>query len=110
GSLAMGGLTAANGELHLRNNGLSAEGTFPLRFGTTTFGNVGFSGSVAYNSFNNTVSYSLGRTSGGIVIGGISIPSPNLSLTAAGASGSASLPFGVLSVPLNNLSIRPANG
>lgn len=81
GSLTMGGFTAANGGLHLRSTGLSADGSFPLRFGSTTFGSVGFSGNVNYNASNNTVSYSLGRTAGGIVIGGISIPSPNLALT-----------------------------
>jgi len=56
GSLTMGGFTAANGGLHLRNSGLSADGTFTLRFGTTTFGTVGCSGGVSYNASNSTVS------------------------------------------------------
>jgi hypothetical protein len=110
GSLTLGGFTAANGGLHLRNTGLSADGTFAIQSGNTTFGQVGFSGTVSYDAGKNAVSYSLGRSSGGISIGGLSIPSPNLNLTAAGASGSASLPFGLINVPLNNLNFTSANG
>lgn len=105
GGLNLGGFAASNGTLGLRNSGLTATGTFVVRYANTTFGSVTFSGSV-----NSSGGYSLARTSGGISLGGIAIPSPNLTLGTAGVSGSAVLPFGAISAPLSGLAISAANG
>ncbi len=108
GSLTMGGFTAADGVLQLSNSGLNASGTFDLHYGGTSFGLVGFSGPISLGK--SFPAYNLTQTSGGISIGGFSIPSPNLTLNIGYVSGSATLPFGNLSVPLNNLRISAASG
>jgi hypothetical protein len=118
GSLTMAGFTAANGYLDLRGSAtstsltsgsLNAGGTFNLLYLTTSFGSVAFSGGVAYT--NGTVSYTLGRNSGAITIGGIPIPSPSISLSSLGyVTGSASMAYGDLSVPLSNLRISSSTG
>lgn len=109
GSLTIHGFTAANGGLHLRNSGLSADGSFNLRFGTTSFGVVSFSGSINYSG--GVVSYSLGRTGGGVNFAGFNLQNLNLALSSAGyVTGNATLPYGNQSVPLNNLRISAFSG
>ena len=107
-TLSIGGFTAAKGTLALSNSGLTASGSFALTLNGSgfSFGNVTFAGPVPAAG-----PFSLARSGGSIIIGGISLEKPSVVLlSGGGVSGSATLPYGRLNVPLTHLMISASAG